>query len=46
MFIPTTPEEVAKRGWSNLDVILVSGDTYIDSPYSGVALVGHQPRRL
>ena len=42
MFIPTTPEEVAKRGWSNLDVILVSGDTYIDSPYSGVALVGHQ----
>ena len=42
MFIPTTPEEVAKLGWDNLDVILVSGDTYIDSPYSGVALIGHQ----
>ena len=42
MFIPTTPEEVAKLGWNNLDVILVSGDTYIDSPYSGVALIGHQ----
>lgn len=29
-------------GWDKLDVILVSGDTYIDSPYSGVALIGKQ----
>ncbi len=42
MFIPTTPQEMAKLGWDKLDVILVSGDTYIDSPYSGVALIGHQ----
>ena len=42
MFIPTTPEELKKLGWDSLDVILVSGDTYIDSPYSGVALIGHQ----
>jgi uncharacterized radical SAM protein YgiQ len=27
-------------GWSELDVILVTGDTYIDSPYHGAAVVG------
>lgn len=40
MFIPTTQEEFIKSGWDHLDVILVSGDTYIDSPYSGVAIIG------
>lgn len=41
MFIPTTPEEVANRGWKALDIILVSGDTYVDSTYNGSALIGH-----
>lgn len=40
MFIPTTKEECQKLGWNQLDVILVSGDTYIDTPYSGIAIVG------
>ncbi|AOH42612.1 YgiQ family radical SAM protein [Anaerolineaceae bacterium oral taxon 439] len=40
MFLPTTAEEMQARGWRRPDVILVSGDTYIDSPYSGVALIG------
>ncbi len=40
MFIPTTMKEVAKLGWSRLDVILVTGDTYIDSPFIGVAIIG------
>ncbi|TFG96738.1 MAG: YgiQ family radical SAM protein [Calditrichales bacterium] len=40
MFLPTTPEEMDKLGWKNLDVILVSGDSYIDSPYIGVAMIG------
>ena len=40
MFLPTTAEEVRARGWTALDVILVTGDTYIDSPYIGVAVVG------
>lgn len=40
-FIPTTPEEVARLGWSGLDVILVTGDGYIDSPFVGVAVIGH-----
>lgn len=42
MFIPTTPQELADLGWDALDVILVSGDTYIDTPYSGIAIIGHQ----
>ncbi len=41
MFIPTTMEEVRQRGWDALDVILVTGDTYIDSSYNGSAVVGH-----
>lgn len=41
MFIPTTIEEVKERGWDSLDIILVSGDTYIDSSYNGSALIGH-----
>ena len=42
MFIPTTPQELAVLGWDMLDVILISGDTYIDTPYSGIAIIGHQ----
>ncbi len=41
MFIPTTMEEVKALGWERLDVILVTGDTYIDSPYMGIAVIGH-----
>ena len=41
MFIPTTTEEAQKLGWLNFDIILVSGDSYIDSPYMGVAVIGH-----
>ncbi|MEA3352620.1 MAG: YgiQ family radical SAM protein [Campylobacterota bacterium] len=40
MFIPTTKEELKKLNWDQLDIILVSGDTYIDSPYSGMAIIG------
>ena len=39
-FLPTTPEEMTALGWSQADIILVSGDTYIDSPFIGVALIG------
>ena len=38
-FIPTTAEEIRKRGWSELDVIFVSGDAYIDHPAFGVPLL-------
>ena len=29
MFLPTTREEMSRLGWTQLDVIFVTGDTYI-----------------
>jgi uncharacterized radical SAM protein YgiQ len=40
MFLPTTKKEVARRGWDRLDVVLVTGDSYIDSPFIGSAIIG------
>jgi len=40
MFIPTTKDELHKLGWEQLDVILISGDAYIDCPYDGCAIIG------
>ncbi len=40
MFLPTTVDEVKRLGWDGLDIILVSGDSYIDSPYIGAAVIG------
>jgi uncharacterized radical SAM protein YgiQ len=39
-FLPTTRADMERRGWDALDVILVSGDAYIDSPYIGAAVIG------
>jgi uncharacterized radical SAM protein YgiQ len=39
-FLPTTKEEIESLGWDRPDVIIVSGDTYLDSPYNGAALIG------
>ncbi len=41
MFLPATREEIKKRGWKSLDIILITGDTYIDSPHIGVAVIGN-----
>ncbi|MFW6211110.1 MAG: YgiQ family radical SAM protein, partial [bacterium] len=40
MFLPAAGAEIKALGWERPDVILVSGDTYIDSPYSGIAVIG------
>jgi uncharacterized radical SAM protein YgiQ len=40
IFLPTTPAELQSLGWSQLDVILITGDSYIDSPLIGVAVIG------
>ena len=39
-FIPATPKEMDLLGWKALDVILVTGDAYIDAPHIGVAVIG------
>ncbi|MBT3295091.1 MAG: YgiQ family radical SAM protein [Verrucomicrobia bacterium] len=40
MFLPTTSQEAAAAGKAPFDIILVTGDTYIDSPFVGVAVIG------
>jgi len=40
MFLPTTKNELNALGWKPPDVILVTGDTYVDSPFIGVAVIG------
>jgi uncharacterized radical SAM protein YgiQ len=39
-FLPTTAEETRRRGWDTPDVILVTGDAYVDHPSFGVSLIG------
>lgn len=39
-WLPTTKKEVELRGWNELDVILFSGDAYIDHPSFGAAVIG------
>ena len=39
-FLPTTKKELELRGWTEVDVILFSGDAYIDHPSFGAAVIG------
>ncbi len=39
-WLPTTLKEVKQRNWSELDVILFTGDAYIDHPAFGAAVIG------
>ncbi len=39
-FLPTTKKECELRGWDELDVILFSGDAYVDHPSFGPAILG------
>ena len=39
-FLPTTRKEMELRGWDEVDVILFSGDAYVDHPSFGAAVIG------
>ena len=39
-FLPTTKKECELRGWDQLDIILFSGDAYVDHPSFGAAVIG------
>ena len=39
-WLPTTKKEVELRGWDELDVIIFSGDAYVDHPSFGSAVIG------
>ena len=39
-WLPTTHDEIVARGWDFVDVVLVTGDAYVDHPSFGTAVVG------
>ncbi|MCB5246672.1 MAG: YgiQ family radical SAM protein [Candidatus Cloacimonetes bacterium] len=39
-FLPTDLKEAAARGWNELDIVIVSGDAYVDHPSFGAAIIG------
>jgi uncharacterized radical SAM protein YgiQ len=39
-FLPTTAEEMEALGWDSCDVVIVTGDAYVDHPSFGMAIVG------
>jgi uncharacterized radical SAM protein YgiQ len=39
-YLPTTKKELQLRGWNEVDIILFSGDAYIDHPAFGAAVIG------
>lgn len=39
-FLPTTRKELEIRGWDSVDIILFSGDAYVDHPSFGAAVIG------
>jgi uncharacterized radical SAM protein YgiQ len=40
MFLPATRKELTRLGWEDVDIVLVTGDAYIDSHYIGAAVIG------
>lgn len=39
LFIPTTKEDMLNKGWDYVDVVMISGDAYVDHPSFGVPLL-------
>ena len=39
LFPPTSRKEMEARGWDNVDIILISGDAYVDHPSFGTAVI-------
>ena len=40
MYLPVTRKEMKRMGWDDLDVVLITGDSYIDSSFVGAAVIG------
>ncbi len=39
-FLPVTKEEAVKKGWKELDIVIITGDAYVDHPAFGAAVIG------
>jgi radical SAM superfamily enzyme YgiQ (UPF0313 family) len=45
-FLPTTAQELRQYGWDRADIILITGDAYVDHPSFGVAMIGRWLEKL
>ena len=45
-FLPITREDMHRLGWDQADVILITGDAYVDHPSFGVAMIGRWLQKL
>ncbi len=45
-FLPTTRDEMHRLGWDQADIILTTGDAYVDHPSFGVAMIGRWLQKL
>jgi uncharacterized radical SAM protein YgiQ len=45
MFLPLSRKESATRGWDEVDIVLITGDAYVDHPSYGVAVIGRALER-
>ena len=45
-FLPVSQSDLQNRGWDRLDIILITGDAYVDHPAYGVALIGRALGKL
>ena len=43
---PTSVKEVERLGWDYIDIILVTGDAFVDHPSFGTAVIGRCPAPL
>ena len=45
-FLPVTAEDMRHRGWEQADIIIVTGDAYIDHPSFGAAVMGRMAESM
>ena len=39
-FLPISADDLRRRGWTEIDILLVTGDAYVDHPSYGAAVIG------
>ena len=40
LFLPVSREDMARRGWDDYDVLIITGDAYVDHPSFGPTIIG------
>ena len=40
LFLPVSIDDMRRRGWDEIDVVIVTGDAYVDHPSCGAAMIG------